>query len=561
MKKKLKVLSMFLSVVMLLSAALTGCGGDKNPATGSAVTSSSGDTTAQETKKEENEPKIKISMVMNNAGLAHPDGVDPKDNYWINIVKEYANVDLDLEVPAYPDYNTKLNLMLSSGNLPDIVQGLTTAPGDMYKFADEGAFIDLKGYYDKSEPIKKYITDEMMELAKAPSGKYYRIPAAWTAAPQGTAVFARYDLIEKYNGGKWPESVDEWVDFMGRLHKAEPNSVIMSNRVMGEEGLTYNALPIYYWYGALPYNSRYELDTGKAVSTFTLPEYKAATQVMRKLYEDGILDKEFATADTPKFIDTMNNKNNLLIVNSLDQYAPNVLANQYTNKNLPQAKEWKWIAAPELKNYPAELKDTYYTTPYKSLPIGGAGLYISSKCKTPDRAWKVIEGFAQDKLYDAIFWGREGQEYKLENGKKVPVPEKLTDANFKWSLHLALIFGFVNGQEVKNAIGEAILPKDYFDTVNKHFEPIDTAARNKGISPLNPTLVTYSDNALKKKAEAKAFITSATVEAIMGRITMEQFDQRVKEYQNNYGFIHDEETKYIQEHKDELIKYGVKFSK
>ncbi len=67
--------------------------------------------------------RVKLTMFMGNSGLAQPTGVDPSNNWAINVIEDYANVDLELEIPAYNDFPTKLNLLLASGNLPDIVHG------------------------------------------------------------------------------------------------------------------------------------------------------------------------------------------------------------------------------------------------------------------------------------------------------------------------------------------------------------------------------------------------------------------------------------------------------
>jgi len=67
--------------------------------------------------------RVTLHMFMGNSGVPHPEGLDPNDNWFCKIIEDYANVDLIYEVPAYQDFVTKLNLLLASGNLPDIVHG------------------------------------------------------------------------------------------------------------------------------------------------------------------------------------------------------------------------------------------------------------------------------------------------------------------------------------------------------------------------------------------------------------------------------------------------------
>lgn len=552
MKKFRKRLVLSLAVIMILASVLAGC---RDKQTSSITDNTTG--TKEATTVQKVEEKITMTMFMSNSGAPHPNGVDPSDNSFINIVEKYANVDLQLEIPTWADFQTKLNLLLSSGNLPDIVHSPYTT--EMMKRADEGAFIDLKKYYDKSAQVKKYITEEMMEISKSDSGKYYRVPMAFNHAPQGNAVYARWDLVKKYNNNKWPESVPEWIEMMRNMHKAEPNSIVFTNRVIGDYGLSYGGTPIYFWYGAEPFKNRYNYDSGKVVSTFITPEYKAATKVMKQLYDEGILDREFATTDTPKYVEKKVNKNVLWETNNNEQLVPSNLIGYRITKDTPQTNSWEILAAPPLKILPPEVKDRKYTEPFRGTGINDHGIYISSKSKNPDRAWKVIEGFASPELWEAIFWGREGQEYKIENGKRVPIPEKINDSSRAWSLHLALIFGTTDGQDIKKATAELAIGKEYSDMVYKAIEPWDAMAKKNGVSPTS--YVMLSEEARKLATGIRPFISQATVEAIMGKITWEQFDGRVKEFEQKFGSYYDEITKKVNDNKAEYIKKGVNFDR
>ena len=536
MTKLGKVSSVLLTLALVCSVALAGCSGGKEE--NAQGTDGSGTKTAE---------RVKLKMFMGNSGMAHPDGVDPSNNPYINFIKDKAGVDLELEVPGYQDFKTKFNLMLSSGTLPDLVH--TWYPTDAYVSADQGAFLDLKKFYDQSDVVKKVITPEMMEMAKSPSGHYYRIPMRNTSAPQGSGVAVRYDLLVKYNNGKYPETLDQWIDLMRRIHAAEPNSIVMSNRVANQDtALGFGGLPIFAWYGALPY--QYRVQGGKVYSTFQLPEYRAAVETMKQLYDEGILDKEFATNDNAKYGDKKTNKNVLLEYNNADQYIPTGMP------KLPQDKDKEWQLAPPLKQYPSVLKDPKYAQPFKGLPITDHGIYISSQSKHPEEAWKVIEAFASDEFHDLIFWGKEGEDYTVKDGKKIPIEGKgLSDKNQYYKLHLAIIFGFNDRKESSIAAAEQVMDKGEFSRRMEGLKTWEDLANQNGLRL--GSFVKLSDEASKKVAESNNFISQATIEAIMGRISMADFDKKVEEFTKKYGFIYDEYTKYMNEHKDELKKFGV----
>jgi putative aldouronate transport system substrate-binding protein len=211
--------------------------------------------------------------------------------------------------------------------------------------------------------------------------------------------------------------------------------------------------------------------------------------------------------------------------------------------------------APDLTKYPAELKDVKYTWgKMQPLVRGGHGIYISSKTKDPDLAWKVIEGFVTDELHEAVYWGKEGETYTVQNGKRIPMPDKISDPSRAWALHLGIIMGFEEGIDVKKSIVEQNIGPIYNQVIG-NLEQSAGHAKKAGF----PFTMFYvaSDASRNKAVESREFISTATAEAIMGKITMQQFDERVKEFTSKYGFIYEEMTKFINDNKDDLRKKGV----
>ncbi|WP_409345357.1 extracellular solute-binding protein [Paenibacillus sp. MBLB4367] len=518
-----------------LTVAVSGCAGNQGGGTASTAGK-------QETNKPEE--RIKLKLFMSDSGVPVPNGTDPSNNEFINVVENLANVDLDVEIPSYADFTTKYNLMLSSGNIPDIVHGTDTKVTDLR--GDEGAFLDLKKYYDKSDKIKKVITPEMMELAKSDSGHYYRIPMNMTNQPQGRGVVVRYDLLVKYNEGKWPQTIEEWVEMMRKLKKAEPESVPLSNRLEGERAFGGGGKTVFFWHGAMPFE--YRVQNGKVVSTFQLPEYKAAIELMKQLYDEGLLDKEFATNDNTRYASKKSTKNTMFEMTSSDQLVPSAAAKPKNAEFI----EWQW--SPALTKYPSVLKDPKYALPYKGSPIGESGLYISKQSKDPDRAWRVIEAFASNELSEAIFWGKEGVTYEVKDGKRVPIPEALRKQY--WAINLALVWGFNGRVESNIAAAAQFLSKEELSRKLDGMKMLQEQAIQKGASL--ETFVTLTPEAVKKKSEADAFISKASVEAIMGKISMAEFDKKVEEFTKKFGFIYDEYTDYMKKNKDKLEKFGVK---
>lgn len=541
------------AVSLLVATALTGsifagCSNSKDGAAGATTSPSDGQATPKQ-----NEERVKLKMFYNIAGMPMPTSINLSDNPVIKIVEDLANVDLEFDVPPYNEYVTKHNLLLASGQLPDIVH--STVPDGAMAAARDGAFIDLKKYYDNSPALQKVVTPQMMELAKDPvSGKYFRIPMAYDKGPQGEGLMVRYDLVQKYNGGKYPASVEEWIELMRKVKKEDPSSIPMSFRVAGDNMFYYGGGVIFGMYGALPYG--YRIDQGKIIPNVSTPEFKEAVKVLKGLYDEGILDPEFAVTDSAKWFPKLSDKNVVMQWNSADQIL-NYQIQMTSEKATPAQRTQVWSIAPPLTKYPDVLKDRKYAITGLGAPITAHGLYISSKTKDPDRAFRVIEAFANEKLKDAIFWGNEGETYTVKDGKRAANPAKMSAEDHIWKRQYAFVFGYTDGQDAQSANYEAQLSKEVYTQLSNDVKTIGKAAGEIGLDKMPG--YTDPEDVQKKNAEIMQAINKFTTEAIMGRITMEQLDAEIGKWETKYrSFKYDPMQKFLDANKEQLLKNGFK---
>jgi len=540
-KKRSKWVPAITASVLVAGIVISGCSkGSDSPSPSGGMNKAS-------------EERIKMTMFYNEAGIKTPPGFDRSNNPLVKIVEDYANVDLEFDIPPYAEYTTKHNLVLSSGKLPDIFH--STIPDETFKAARDGAFIDLKKYYDNSPMLQKVVTPAMMELGKDPvSGKYFRIPMAYDKGPQGAGILARFDLVQKYNSGKWPTSVPEWIDLMRKIKKAEPDSIPMTFRIIGDNMFAYGGGTIYGLYGASPYDWR--IEGGKVIPNVMTAEFKEASKVMRDLYTEGLLDKEFATTDSTKYNQKLAEKNVLWQWNNMDQILP-----YQVTLTLPTAtgnqKSQIWGVAPPLTTNPAVLKDRKYAMGGVGLPITTHGMYIPTSNKNPDRTFKVIEGFAQEQLKDKIFWGDEGNTYTMKDGKRVADPAKMSAEDHAWKRQFAFLFGYTDGQDAQNANFEAQLGKEIFTNIQNGMKVMQKEAEAIGLAGM----IGYAepDEVLKKNAEIMQAINKFTSEYIMSRISEQEFNAAIVDWEKKYRSLkYDPLQKFLDANKDDLIKKGYK---
>lgn len=544
MKRLFKKVSLVLVFVILVSISTFGC-----------VVKDKDNNTKEEANKTttqavtiKSEDRIKLRMFMSNANLPHPSGVDPSDNEFINMVEDYANVDLELEIPAYADFTTKQSLMLASSNIPDVVHTSNLKP--VLEAAEAGMFIELKKYYDNSVNVKTRITPIMMELSKAPSGKYLRIPMAGMPpdVPQGGGIKVRYDLLKKFNDGKYPATMDEWFDVFAKVVADDPEMMILmpSKNSMANGG----AFPFYMNGVNYPDDVIFYSD-GKAVYAFETPEFRVGLQKYKEMYDLGYVDQEFLTRP--------NDSRNALLNKGKIMFgwgASNEIIGQNMNFSLePSTKDFFYTMTPPIQ---PEVGDIMNALPKEQGLIHPQhSLLISASCKFPDRAFEVIEGLADPEFIDYISWGTEGEEYIVKDEKRVPIPEKLNAPERAWARHLSLIGSMQVNYAPRVASLEINMTKENFKAVIDSQMNQWELAKKKG-NAFSDGDLGYVPDAVKQK-DASDYISETIVKVIMGQESISWYDSRVAEFKKLYGKLAQDRADYLYANRAEIEKKGFKF--
>lgn len=262
-----------LPLSLMLSISVTGC--SFNP---SKSPSPSGDGRIR--------PEIQI--VISNLGMTFPEGMDENDNRYLSYIEEQTGLDIQVNTPPTEVYDEKLDVIMSSGNLPDMLHAYEPVWFDNY--VKQGALLPLDDLIDQYGPhLKAKIPPEVWDRVKY-GGKIYAVPSL-NEVTGIELMYARKDWLDRL-GLDPPETLDEYYEVIRAFAQDDPDG----NGLQDTVGLTFTAnlgrsSPFFGAFGT-QLDTWFERD-GKLVYGNILPETKEALGFLARLYQEGLLEREF----------------------------------------------------------------------------------------------------------------------------------------------------------------------------------------------------------------------------------------------------------------------------
>jgi putative aldouronate transport system substrate-binding protein len=235
-----------------------------------------------------------------------PEGETIENNRLLQYIEETLNIDITYSwvVPS-DSYLDKLNLAISSGQIPD---AMIVSPTQLQQLTEAGVLEDLTPYiqqYANADILENYSQTEGVALDTATiDGKIMGIPNVQPQADAPLMVWVRQDWLDKLNL-EGPETVDELEAIAKAFIEQDPDG----NGEADTFGLTGTMAPvqvpsnlhgfdaIFNAYGAFPTIFHRNAD-GEVVYGSVTPEAREALARLVQMYNDGIIDPDFATKTT-----------------------------------------------------------------------------------------------------------------------------------------------------------------------------------------------------------------------------------------------------------------------
>ena len=414
-----KALSLAMAVVMIvLSVTLSACSNSSSNSTpASSVTPASSSGSSAETVSHDPFEKYSTPVTLTAVLGADapeetsvPAGMTPETNTFIQICKDKLNVDIQfLWATTTAQYEQKLQLSMSSGQMPDILE----AEGDTFqRLINTDSLADLtQAYNDYAlEDIKNDFkqADDLPLEAATRDGKIYGIPY-WSDTRQDLQIlYIRQDWLDNLNLQP-PKTMQDVENIARAFVKDDPDQ--NGNADTYGLGATKNTIsawfaglaPFFFAYHAYP-NTWPKDSTGNLVYGAIQPETKNALAALQSWYSEGLLDREFATKDENQILeDVAGGKIGLLF-------------GSWWQSNMPQLFQ---IAdkdgGPVWKAYPLVSADS--TPVSQAMNRVNVSYYnvVTKQCKNPEAMIKVLNLY-WDCLFNKDPETRYGDSVLPKNG-------------------------------------------------------------------------------------------------------------------------------------------------
>ena len=262
-------------------------------------------------------------------------GIDAEEMWWWKWWEQETGINFEVEQISKAALSERKNIMLASGDLPDIIWSFGFNTTDLLRYGDsEGLFLDLKEYITPeimpflSKFVEAY--PETMSTISTPSGAVYSLPYY-------RAVFAGYssdmyidtNLLAKYNL-EVPATLDDFTAMLRTFKSGDETLVPLSG---GSKAFN----PFYYIlnaYGFLGQSStngeKITMREGKPVIPANDPVFKEALATMKTYYEEGLISQDYFTLDSVSV-------NGMLAEGKLGTYGQKV---GYTMANYDDFSHW-----------------------------------------------------------------------------------------------------------------------------------------------------------------------------------------------------------------------------
>ena len=239
-----------------------------------------------------------------NQGYVNGDTID--DNLWYREYLTRLNIDVENEWTAMTsEYNTRLNLAIASGDIPDVI--MLNNQTQLRTLVEAGMVADITDAYEEyaSENTKAFMSGDggnALDICTY-DGRLYALPYMNATVYNVSLLWIRQDWLDNL-GLQAPENMEDVIEIARAFTHDDPDG----NGADDTYGLAFSdvlfdgttsLVGLFNGYHAYP-DHWITLDDGSIAYGGVQPEAKEALAALAEMYQEGLIDPDFAVKDTTK---------------------------------------------------------------------------------------------------------------------------------------------------------------------------------------------------------------------------------------------------------------------
>ncbi|MEK0316149.1 extracellular solute-binding protein [Cohnella sp. 56] len=475
----------------IVIASLSACGGNS-------------DKKGQASNSSQPEQNVKFSIMV-PFFAAQPPATD-SSNPAFKALEDLTGAQLDVTFVPGSAYDDKVNVTLASGNLPQALVVTNTKNSAVINAIHSGAFWEVGPYIKDYANLQKYWKDPIANNISV-DGKIYGIYRERPVARKG--FLFRQDWLDNL-GLQQPKTVDDIYNIAKAFTLNDPDKNGKDDTfgmALSSDGLANDTMIDLVT--ALGGFNKFGIKDGKVTPYFMTSEYTEALKLLKKMYDENLINKDFGAIKGTKVRDFINQGKAGMVTGSIDD-----ANSQFTSlyKLIPDAKI-DFVAGLEGPNgvrLPAN--SGYY----------GQFMFPKSSVKTEADLKNILSYFDKvlnpdvEKLFD---FGVEGVHHKVENGNPVISNQELY------------------GNQVADLGQLRIAPSDLtWPTENDVMKKVKQMYKDRAPNAVpNITEPFLSPTQAERGTDLDTFINDASIKFIMGAIDEAGFTKATDEWRKQGG--------------------------
>lgn len=232
----------------------------------------------------------------------------------MTLFKEYeemTGIHIEWEEVPSSGWSEKIQLVLNSFDLPDVIYSGGISASDAARYGAEGVLLPLNDLIEEHTVNLKYWLEQRPDIKKlitSPDGNIYGLPSIDESLSTQVAGVLGMNMTWLENLGlEIPTTIDEFTEVLRAFKTKDPNG----NGIADEIPLTFrstNSSDRTTWIGSFfgPFGvvddaTHIMVKDGKVIFTPEQPGFKAALEYFHSLYAEGLMDAESFTQDDSTF--------------------------------------------------------------------------------------------------------------------------------------------------------------------------------------------------------------------------------------------------------------------